>query len=107
MSSEFRQSEQRRAQRKALQLAQQVERALYWALGTSCDDPVLQSLNVASVEPSPKGGPMFVTLVAGEGVDAADAMRRLNRAYGLLRSEVAREIHRRKVPELTFRVLEE
>ncbi len=93
--------------RKALQLCQQVQRALYWAIGTECQDPVVRSLEIVSVEPAPNSARMLVTLglPRGEPTPAEEVGERIGRASGLLRAEVARGINRRKVPELVYRVV--
>ena len=87
--------------RKALQLCGQVARALDGVLRT-CGDDVLRDLTVASVVPAPNAGRLLVT-VSGP-VEAGRALEHLRRAAGLLRSEVAAAVHRRRAPELTFRV---
>ena len=88
--------------RKALQLCRQVAEALHWALG-GCGDAVLHALRVVSVEPAPNAVRLLVTVEA-DGVAPVAALEHLRRAAGLLRSEVAAGINRRRAPELTFRV---
>ncbi len=94
--------------RKALQLCRQVQRALDFALGTGCRDPLLRELRVVSVEPAPHSGRLRVTLQLDpsvKGVEVCDVMRHLEGAAGKLRSEAAAAIHRRKTPELAFCIL--
>ena len=93
--------------RKALQLCQQVQRILYWAIGTECQDPVVRSLEVLSVEPAPNAARMLVTLglPADERVTPEEVGERLGRVAGLLRAEVAEGITRRKTPDLQYRVV--
>jgi ribosome-binding factor A len=67
-------------------------------------DEVLQALQVVSVEPAPSAARLLVT-VGAEDADAATALEHLERATGRLRCEIAASIHRRRVPELTFRVM--
>jgi ribosome-binding factor A len=97
----------RQAGRKALQLCGQVRDALGVILPGLADE-VLQNLTVVTVEPAPHTGRLMVT-VAGPGpADAADravTMGHLDRAAGLIRREVAAAVHRRKAPELAFRVV--
>ncbi len=88
--------------RKALQLCRQVQRALTYALG-DCDDDVLASLYVDSVDPAPNEKHLMVTVSPLDAdVSPEDVLVRLQHVYGKLRSEVAASIHRRRVPELTF-----
>lgn len=91
--------------RKALQLCRQVQRALGYALG-GLDDDVLASLYVESVEPAPNDKHLMVT-VSPLDADIApeDVLVRIHRVLGRLRSEVASDIHRKRVPELSFRCL--
>lgn len=92
--------------RKALQLCEQVRRALYWAMGTECDAPTLQCVEVVSVEPAPTSARLLVTFaVTDEGASVEDVSEQLGQSAGLLRAEVARSINRRKTPELIFRVV--
>ena len=91
-------------QRKSLQLCRQVNEALHWVLGAECGDVVLQALRVVSVEPAPSTARLLVTIEA-DGVDRAAAHAHLRKAAGMLRSEVAASICRRRAPELVFRVI--
>jgi ribosome-binding factor A len=91
--------------RKALQLCRQVQRALGYALG-GLDDDVLASLYVESVEPAPNDKHLLVTVSPlDRGIEPEDVLVRLHRVIGRLRSEVASDIHRKRVPELSFRCL--
>ena len=92
--------------RKALQLCRQVQEALSDALATVCQDRVLCGLNVLAVEPAPNTARLRVTLLLeGDAAEPEQVAAHLERAAGLLRCEVAAAIHRKKVPELAFRVL--
>jgi ribosome-binding factor A len=95
------------ANRKALQLCRQVEQTLGSVLAGGCGDAVLRDLLVQSVVPAPDSTRLLVTLsFSGPAtVDAGELLAHLQRAQGLLRSEVAAAIHRRKVPDLTFHVV--
>ena len=94
-----------RGNRKALQLCRQVQRALGYALA-DCGDDVLGGLMVESVEPAPNEKHLMVTVSSSDPeVSPVDALARVHRVLGRLRSEVASAIHRRRVPELTFRCL--
>ena len=99
----FRRSGSRKADQKARQLCRQVYRTLSVALA-GCGDEVLQDLTVVSVDPAPDAGHLLVTVSAGTGT-LPDVLGRLGRAGGRLRSEVARDIVRKRAPELSFRVL--
>jgi ribosome-binding factor A len=92
-----------RGNRKALQLCRQVQRALSYALG-DCDDDVLASLYVESVEPAPNDKHLMVTVQPLElGISPVDVLAKLQHVLGRLRAEIAADIHRKRVPELTFR----
>jgi ribosome-binding factor A len=83
-----------------------VQDALGDALCTTCRDPFLNELNVVSVEPAPNTSRLLVTLrLELSHESAAEVAAHLERAAGLLRCEVAAAIHRKKVPELAFRVV--
>src|SRR5947209_545598 len=90
--------------RKALQLCRQVAEALDAAF-TGCGDEVLNGLCVTGVKPAPHAGRLLVTVAAtpaAEPMPVAVVQERLCRAAGMLRSEVAAAIHRRRAPELAF-----
>ncbi len=71
-------------------------------------DETLQNLTVVKVEPAPDTGRLRVTVAGDTPADATDPATRiiaegaLARAAGLLRTEVARAIHRKHAPELVF-----
>jgi ribosome-binding factor A len=77
-------------------------------LAGECGDDALRDLLVESVVPAPNSSRLLVTLVLGPGVAtvaAEDVLVCLHRAQGLLRAEVAAAINRKRVPELTFRLV--
>ena len=95
--------------RKVLQLCRQVAEALHWVLGADCKDEVLRSLEIVSVIPAPDSSRLLVTCAIqaiAENVDAETAFLHLHNARGLLRSAMASAIHRKRTPELAFRVVE-
>lgn len=93
---------------KTLRLCRQVERAVSLTLAGECGDDHLDGLCVLSVDPAPGPGQLMVTLSAPpEKADLVEAYVCLGRVEGLLRTEVARMINRRKVPRLSFRILPE
>jgi ribosome-binding factor A len=101
----FRTSVRRHDDRGARRLCSQVREALTYALAAACRDEVLQSLYVAAVEPAPDATRLGVTLVVSDPAHVATARERIVCVAALLREEVARSIHRRRVPELVFRVV--
>lgn len=93
--------------RKALQLCGQVARTLNAVLQGECRDDVLRDLMVESVVPAPTSVRLLVTVGLVPGADAREPARileHLQRAQGLLRLAVSADIHRRKAPDLIFRV---
>jgi ribosome-binding factor A len=91
------------ANRKTLQLCRQVERILSGIL----EGEVLRDLSVHSVLPAPDSSRLLATVVfhGRETVATPDILAALQQAHARLRGEVALAIHRKKTPELTFRVL--
>ena len=87
--------------RKALQLCRQVERALSVAL----EGDLLRDLTVHSVMPGPDSSRLLVTFLYVGDAPIADVLAALHGNYAKVRAEVAASIHRRKTPELSFRVL--
>jgi ribosome-binding factor A len=89
--------------RKTLQLCRQVERALSVIL----EGEILRDMTVQSVLPAPDSSRLLVTFVyhGREVVASADVLAALHGNYARLRGAVAASIHRRKTPELTFRVV--
>ena len=90
---------------KVMQLCKQVERAATLALeGESVGDALLGAA-VASVEPAPDAGRLrvVVVLAPARGMDDVEHARAV--LLGLtsrFRAEVARSIHRKRVPEIVF-----
>jgi ribosome-binding factor A len=99
----------RDGRRKAWQLCSQVARTLREVLAGQCDDDLLSSLDVASVEPAPDSSRLLVTIGFSAGskpIDPIKVLAHLRRASGMLRCEVAAAITRRKVPVLVYCVAE-
>jgi ribosome-binding factor A len=97
------------ANRKALLLCGEAERTLSAVLTGECGDDVLRNLLVASVKPAPTSARLLVTVYPAapmKGVDAGQILARLERARGMLRSEVAAALNRRRAPDLMFRVVD-
>jgi ribosome-binding factor A len=102
----LREGPQPAAGRKALQLCGQVARTLTGVFA-ACGDDVLRDLAVEAVTPAPNTSRLLVTVSPAPSAPAADlgaVAERLARAQGMLRSEVATAINRRRAPDLTFRV---
>jgi ribosome-binding factor A len=94
--------------RKTLQLCSQVAETLALVLAGELDDEVLQQLQVESVLPAPNASQLAVTLRAPQTLDGAECdeiRRRLDRASGRLRCEVAAAITRRRAPKLVFHLV--
>lgn len=91
-----------RGNRKALQLCRQVQKTLNYALG-GLEDDVLAGLYVESVEPAPNDKHLMVTVSPLDPeTSPEEVLLRLGRFSGRLRSEIAADIHRKRVPELSF-----
>ena len=89
--------------RKTLQLCRQVERTLSVVL----EGDLLRDLTVQSVVPAPDSSRLLATVVfqGPTAVLTTDLLAALKDATARLRREIALAIHRRKTPELSFRVL--
>jgi ribosome-binding factor A len=82
-----------------------VQHALYFILGAEVGDESLALLDVVSVEPAPDSTRLLVTLKRPESMTTEEALERLQVAGKAIRSEVAASIHRKKVPDLVYRVV--
>lgn len=94
--------------RKALQLCSQVADTLSLVLSGECGDEVLQNLLVAEVTPAPDASQLLVILAPAPGsqpLQAEEVMAAVRAASGLLRTEVAAAISRKRAPRLTFQFL--
>lgn len=100
----YEESRRRHADHKTLRLCRQVLEALQMGVSGHCGDDVLQQVFIAAVEPGADPSRLEVTVELSEGVSPADAMARLQKARGLLRSLAAEAISRKKVPDLVFKV---
>jgi ribosome-binding factor A len=103
----LRQAARKKGGRKTLQLCGQVAEALNYAFAAVCNDDVLRELGVVTVQPAPNEARLLVTVAPTlpGPCDPTQVLERVQQALGKLRSEVAAAIHRKKVPELTFRVV--
>lgn len=92
-------------QRKDYQLCKEAQRILALILAGETADPLLRDLLVVAVEPEQGGRQLRVTVAHGAGTEPcseAEVLGALSAAQGLLRSELARSIHRKRVPVLLF-----
>lgn len=90
---------------KTLQMCRQVQRRLDIALGGELQDPVLQGLWVNAVRPEPGGRSLLVQVIVNEASRVAQVRTHLDAARGLLRSEIAGALHRKRTPHLHFVVM--
>jgi ribosome-binding factor A len=98
----------RKGDRKVRQLCHQVAETLNLVLSGECGDPLLQSLQVMSVDPAPNASQLLVTLgtsLPGEAIDPSEVSACLAKMTGKLRCEVTAAITRKRAPKLVFRVL--
>ena len=93
--------------RKVQQLCAQVRRVLSQFLSLEARDDVLQSLFVEAVEPAPDASHLSVVVSVPKDLDLEqeEIQTRLENAKGVIRGELARAVSRRKVPELSFRLV--
>ncbi len=92
---------------KLAQLCAQVEEIVSLALGDAAD-PRLHELFVQTVLPGPDAARLLVVLSTGEPTDMHqldEIHAALDGARSWLRQQVAAEIHRKRTPDLAFRVL--
>jgi hypothetical protein len=92
---------------KVQQLCKQVERAAAVTLAGECEGDALLGAAVVFVEPAPDSSRLMATvaLAPGKGSDDVAAARAaLARWAASFREEVARTIHRKRVPEIVFDV---
>ena len=101
-------SARRKHARKRDQLCHQIAQSVTLNLSELAQDASLDGLLVLGVEPSPDANHLRVWVSPSSPpepehpVDMAQLERRLSGATGALRALVARDIHRKRVPELTL-----
>lgn len=91
--------------RKTLQLCGQVRKALDYVLSGETGDDLLRGLYVVDVLPAPDASRLLATVAPIDpraDLDAGEVLEKLGHVQPMLRSEVARSINRKKVPDLTF-----
>jgi ribosome-binding factor A len=77
------------------------------AIEGECGDPVLQQLSVRAVLPDPDGSRLAVHVSAPPGESAPAILEALERAKGLLRSQLASELNKKRTPNLRFVLYDE
>lgn len=87
-------------QRLCSQVAETLQVGLSWASA----EPALWDVEVGAVEPDPDASRLLVTVHARTASEVAAVRLALRRAAPFLRTEVAENIHRRRTPELRYRV---
>jgi ribosome-binding factor A len=105
----FRKPSGKVANRKALQLCGEVARTLNLIFAGECGDDVLRGLAVESVVPAPNSSRLLVRVyrtTSSAERSAEEVLRHLQRAHGMLRSQVAGAVNRRRAPDLTFQVVD-
>jgi len=109
--STHRGSRRRRRFRKRAQLCAQVERATIETMAAELEDLELLDLVVLSVEPNPDTDHLRVIVYPGGLEGSAEArhlgemQRRLDALAPMLRAQIARSIHRKRMPWLSFLVI--
>ena len=91
--------------KSARRLARAAERQLTLSLQEARGDPVMAYLAIAQVEPGGDGAHLRVRVVPCDPANPPPAERvrmALLQATGWLRSELARAVRRRRVPQLVF-----
>jgi ribosome-binding factor A len=99
----------RRVDRKTLQLCGQVRDTLNYVLTGELDDDVLRNVYVDEVRPTPDASRLLVSVAPMDAADMGRAeliLQKLHIFAPRIRSEVARSIHRRKTPELSYVVVQ-
>jgi ribosome-binding factor A len=99
---------ERGAGRKARQLGRQVAESLDAVLAGDSRDELLRSLRVVAVTPAPDASRLLVTVAprpAAGPLDPSEALARLERASGWLRTEAAAAITRKRAPNLSFHLI--
>lgn len=102
--SYYRESKRKRRQGKRRQLCAQVQRALSEALAADFGDDILGEPWVTRVEPTSGSGRLPVWLLVPADLAVERVLARIAEVSGVLRSEVAAAIARKRVPHLSFAI---
>ena len=89
------------------QVCAQAYEVLSLALEGECRDPLLQQLSVRAVLPDPDGSRLSVHVSAPAGESAPAILAALERARGMLRTQLATELDKKRAPNLRFVLREE
>ena len=102
-------SRNRKHDHKTLQLCAQVRDALCLALAGECHDDLLREVYIDTVEPAPTSSRLLVRLIVPTRarVDFAQLYERLSIVKPFLRTIVAKEISRKRTPDLSFLAIPE
>ncbi len=98
----------RRNGHKTQQLCRQVEQCLSLVLAGELEDPHLEGLMVVDVSPLAGSSLLRVEVALPpdkSDLDPSEVHHHLLAASGYLRREIAAAIHRKKTPQLTFKVV--
>src|SRR5262245_36648895 len=82
------------------QVCAQAYEVLSLALEGECRDPLLQQLSVRAVLPDPDGSRLAVHVSAPAGESAPAILAALERAKGMLRTQLAKETGHEREPDL-------
>jgi ribosome-binding factor A len=100
--------ESARPDHRVRSLCRQAQEAVWMAMAEMELDARLEGAWVASVDPAPGPERLLVTVVlpaSAAMAEVEEAFVALMEAKGELRAAVARGIHRKRVPDLAFRVV--
>lgn len=89
------------------QACAQAHEVLSLSIEGECRDPVLQQLSVRAVLPDPDGSRLAVYVSAPQGESAPAILEALERAKGMLRSQLASELNKKRTPNLRFVLYDE
>lgn len=96
----------RKDDRKARQLCAQVAQTLHLVL-SDCDDPLVQMMDVTMVTPNPDGQCLRVHVTCSQQCSHEQAILAIEQQAARLRFEISRSIHRKRVPNLVFALLDD
>lgn len=104
----FGKSSRKKTNRKTLQLCSQVAQTLSVILSWESGSELLRNLVVEAVEPAPDSTRVLVSVslaVTAEPCSLRQALACLQHSAAWLRTEIAAAIHRKRVPQLVFRMV--
>ena len=107
--SELRRQNRSKPNHHAQQLCKQVLHVIDDALICECCDPILEDLRTISVQPKAGSSALEVVFATSECNLAriSEMHAALKHVNGLLRSAVGGSIHRKRVPQLNFKIVPE